>query len=135
MARLRCINIVSLAPEKLAAFYGQVLEASANQLVPGRWELPVGEITLVFTATQEKPVAPPDSCGLEFEAPDVDATYARLTGLGIEMEPLSPTPGAGGPSGSGTRTGIISTLSNTWARLPRPRVCFKTDSKLRAFYP
>ncbi|WP_322174668.1 VOC family protein [Acutalibacter caecimuris] len=87
MARLRCINIVSLAPEKLAAFYGQVLDASANQLVPGRWELPVGETTLVFTATQEKPVIPPDSCGLEFEAPDVDATYARLTGLGIEMEP------------------------------------------------
>ena len=86
MLKLRCINIVSQTPEKLVEFYEAVFETSANQLVPGRWELPVGNITLVFTPTCEKVTVPTDSCGLEFEAEDVDAQYARLSRLGIAIE-------------------------------------------------
>ncbi|MCI9552594.1 MAG: hypothetical protein HFE94_03555 [Acutalibacter sp.] len=83
MFQLRCINIVSPAPEELVKFYETVFEATANQLVPSRWELPAGGVTLVFTHTSEKAVVPADSCGLEFEVEDVDAQYSRLTTAGL----------------------------------------------------
>ncbi len=83
MLRLKCINIVSQAPEALAAFYEKVFDASANQLVPGRWELPAGGATLVFAAAAGRVMVPADSCGLEFETDDVDALYTRLTGQGL----------------------------------------------------
>lgn len=83
MFRLKCINVVSQRPEESVKFYEKVFDASANLLVPGRWELPVGGVTLVFTATCETVTVPTDSCGLEFEVEDVDALYGRLTGLGL----------------------------------------------------
>lgn len=83
--KLRCINIVSETPEALVEFYQRVFDQKANELVPGRWELPVGGVTLVFTHTCEKVTVPTDSCGLEFEAEDVDKEYRRLTAAGIPV--------------------------------------------------
>ena len=83
--KLRCINIVSQTPEDLIKFYEKVFDASANQLVPGRWELPAGGVTLVFTPTCEKVTVPTDSCGLEFEVEDVDREYARLQAAGVPV--------------------------------------------------
>lgn len=87
MPRLRCVSIVSRSPEVLVPFYETVFDTPANQLAPGRWELPVEEVTLVFTHTDEPVQAPKDSCGLEFETGDVDALYTRLAGLGIALDP------------------------------------------------
>lgn len=81
--KLKCVNFVSQQPERLAGFYGSVFESSAHEVVPGRWEVPAGGVTLVFTHTCEKVVAPTDSCGLEFQVEDVDGEYARLCRAGI----------------------------------------------------
>lgn len=83
--KLRCINIVSQSPESLTAFYERVFSSAATELVPGRWELKVGDVTLVFTQTCGKVVVPADSCGLEFEVSDVDEEYRRLLAAGIEV--------------------------------------------------
>ena len=88
--KLRCINIVSQTPEALVKFYETVFQASANQLVPGRWELPAGGVTLVFTHTGGEVIVPADSCGLEFEVEDVDGDYARLQAAGL---PVGEPPG------------------------------------------
>lgn len=77
------MNFVSQQPGRLAGFYGSVFESSAHEVVPGRWEVPAGGVTLVFTHTCEKVVVPTDSCGLEFQVEDVDGEYARLCGAGI----------------------------------------------------
>ncbi len=83
--KLRCVNIVSQAPEDLVKFYEKVFEASANELVPGRWELPVADVTLVFTPTCEQVTVPTDSCGLEFQVEDVDAAYTRMQSAGLPV--------------------------------------------------
>ena len=49
--KLRCVNFISQEPGKLAGFYAKVLEAPIQEVVPGRWEVPVGGVTLVFTHT------------------------------------------------------------------------------------
>lgn len=56
--KLRCINIVSQAPADLTAFYEKVFAAKATELVPGRWELKIGDVTLVFTYTSGNVVFP-----------------------------------------------------------------------------
>ena len=83
--KLRCINIVSQSPQSLTAFYEQVFSAKAAERTPGRWELRVGDIFLVFTPTCEKVIVPTESCGLEFEVGDVDGEYKRLLDAGIEV--------------------------------------------------
>ncbi len=82
---LKCINIVSTQPERLVEFYSLVLQAEAKEIVPGRWELPVGGVTLVITPTCEKTPVNKDCCGLEFLVDDVDGEYARLTAAGVEV--------------------------------------------------
>ncbi len=82
--KLRCINIVSQVPESMTAFYERVFALKAVELVPGRWELKIGDITLVFTHTCDKVVVPADSCGLEFEVENVDREYERVLAAGIE---------------------------------------------------
>ena len=81
--KLRCVNFISQEPGKLAGFYAKVLEAPIQEVVPGRWEVPVGGVTLAFTHTCEKVVVPTDSCGLEFQVEDVDREYVRLCRAGI----------------------------------------------------
>ena len=81
--KLRCINIVSKAPADLTAFYEKVFAAKATELVPGRWELKIGDVTLVFTYTSGTVVVPADSCGLEFE--NGDGEYERMLSAGIEI--------------------------------------------------
>ena len=83
--KLRCINIVSRAPADLTAFYEKMFAASATELVPGRWELKIGDVTLVFTYTSGNVVVPADSCGLEFEVENVDGEYERMLSAGIEI--------------------------------------------------
>lgn len=85
MLRLRCINIVSESPEALAAFYSRVFCVNAQEIVPGRWEVPLENATLVFTHTDKKLPVQPDSCGLEFETDDVDGMYRRLLDAGMKI--------------------------------------------------
>ena len=65
--RLNCINLVSTEPERLRSFYVMVLQEPYNEIVPGRSEILVGEVKLVFTRTSE----------------DVDAQYRRLKQAGV----------------------------------------------------
>lgn len=73
--RLNCINLVSTEPERLRSFYAMVLQEPYNEIVPGRSEILVGEVKLVFTRTSVQTPVNPDSCGLEFAVEDVDAQY------------------------------------------------------------
>ena len=56
---------------------------SYNEIVPGRSEILVGEVKLVFTRTSVQTPVNPDSCGLEFAVEDVDAQYRRLKQAGV----------------------------------------------------
>lgn len=85
MLRLRCVNIVSESPEELAGFYSRIFCVPAQEIVPGRWELPVESTTLVFSHTEHKLPVQPDTCGVEFETEDVDEMYQRLLAAGIEI--------------------------------------------------
>ena len=76
--RLNCINLVSTEPERLRSFYAMVLQEPYNEIVPGRSEILVGGVKLVFTRTSVQTPVNPDSCGLEFAVEDVDAQYRRL---------------------------------------------------------
>lgn len=49
--RLNCINLVSTEPERLRSFYAMILQKPYNEIVPGRSEILVGEVKLVFTRT------------------------------------------------------------------------------------
>lgn len=84
--KLRCINMVSQKPEGLAGFYQKVLGGTVQEIVPGRWELPVGGVALVFTHTCEEVRVPAESCGLEFQVANADGEYARLQGAGVPVE-------------------------------------------------
>ena len=85
--KLKCVNIVSTSPAALAGFYAMVLNASCNELVPGRFEIAVGDVTVVITRTSTKTPVNPDCCGLEFAVGDVDAEYRRLLAAGVVVEP------------------------------------------------
>ena len=80
--RLNCINLVSTEPERLRSFYAMILQKPYNEIVPGRSEILVGEVKLVFTRTSVQTPVNPDSCGLEFAVEDVDAQYRRLKQAG-----------------------------------------------------
>ena len=77
------MNLVSTDPVRLQAFYALVLGTSSAEIVPGRWELPAGEVTLVITPTQTQTPVNPDCCGLEFVVDDVDGEYRRLLETGV----------------------------------------------------
>lgn len=81
--RLNCINLVSTEPERLRSFYAMILQKPYNEIVPGRSEILVGEVKLVFTRTSVQTPVNPDSCGLEFAVEDVDAQYRRLKQAGV----------------------------------------------------
>ena len=69
--RLNCINLVSTEPERLRSFYAMILQKPYNEIVPGRSEILVGEVKLVFTRTSVQTPVNPDSCGLRFAVEDV----------------------------------------------------------------
>ena len=81
--RLKCVNLVSTDPVRLQAFYALVLGTSSAEIVPGCWELPAGEATLVITQTQTHTPVNPDCCGLEFVVDNVDTEYRRLLAAGV----------------------------------------------------
>lgn len=90
--KLKCINMVSTNPAALKDFYCFVLQAPCHEVVPGRYEIPVGEdVFVVITHTGVKTPVNPDCCGLEFTVDDVDAEYQRLlvAGVSIENEPVT----------------------------------------------
>lgn len=83
--KLKCVNMVSTDPAGLKDFYSLVLEAPCTEIVPGRFEIPAGGVTLVIIRTGTKTPVNPDCCGLEFEVEDVDAEYRRLLAVGVEV--------------------------------------------------
>lgn len=82
---LRCINIPSTNPVAIRDFYSLVFQTPYNEVVPNRFEIPVGDIFFVITYTDVKMPVNPDSCGLEFAVDDVDAEYERLLAAGVEI--------------------------------------------------
>lgn len=89
--KLKCVNLVSTDPTRMKEFYALVLQAPCNEIVPGRFEIPAGDVTVVITPTSVKTPVNPDCCGLEFLVEDVDAEYRRLreTGVVIEHPPVT----------------------------------------------
>lgn len=71
---------------KMRDFYSMVFESSYTEVVPGRFEIQVDDVTLVITPTETKTPVNPDCCGLEFSVDDVDAEYERLLSMGVKIE-------------------------------------------------
>lgn len=86
MMKLNCVNIATTDAIGMRDFYTLVFSAPYKEVVPNRFEIPVGGISLVITHTDTKTPVNPDSCGLEFIVNDVDAEYKRLLDLGIQLE-------------------------------------------------
>lgn len=84
--RLKCINIPTTDVCKMRDFYSLVLKSDYNEIVPGRFEIPVGGIIIVITYTDTKTPVNPDCCGLEFVVDDVDSEYERLLNAGVKIE-------------------------------------------------
>lgn len=84
--KLRCINIVTTNIVEMRDFYALVLKAPYHEVVPNRFEIPVGDIWVVITHTDTKTPVNPDCCGLEFEVDDVDKEYERLLAAGVKIE-------------------------------------------------
>ena len=84
--RLKCINIVTTCLAEMCGFYARVLQAPCTEIGPGRFEITVQGVTLVFTHTSVKTPVNPDSCGLEFEVENVDEEYKRLIGEGVPID-------------------------------------------------
>lgn len=84
--RLRCVNLVSTDPVRLRDFYSLILGMPWTEIVPGRYEIAVCGLSLVFTPTSVRTEVNPDSCGLEFETENVDEIYRRLLAAGVRTE-------------------------------------------------
>jgi len=98
---LKCVNIVSADPGRLAGFYRTVLGASIDQSHggPDRIEMWFGDnrggtVLLVVNHDGEYVPREYEACqGFEFQVPDVDAEYKRIQALGVEVkEPPKDTP-------------------------------------------
>lgn len=84
--KLNCVNISTTEITKMRDFYSLVLNAPYNEVVPNRFEIRVGDVTIVITPTNTKTPVNPDCCGLEFVVDDVDAEYKRLLAAGVKIE-------------------------------------------------
>lgn len=82
--KLNCINIATTNVIEMRDFYSLVFSAPYREVVPNRFEIPVGNVSLVITHTDTKTPINPDCCGLEFVVDDVDAEYKRLLDAGIK---------------------------------------------------
>lgn len=84
--KLKCINIATADIIKMRDFYALVFNSEYNEIVPGRFEIPVGDIIIVITHTDIKTEVNPDCCGLEFGVDNVDDEYKRLIEAGVKIE-------------------------------------------------
>lgn len=84
--KLKCIHIPTTNVIEMRDFYSFVFSSPYNEVVSNRFEILIGDITLVITHTNIKTPVNPDSCGLEFVIDDVDAEYQRLIDARIKIE-------------------------------------------------
>lgn len=84
--KLNCINIATTNVTEMRDFYSLVFAKPYKEVVPNRFEILVGDISLVITHTDTKTPVNPDCCGLEFVVDDVDTEYKRLLDAGIKIE-------------------------------------------------
>ena len=83
--KLKCINVATTNVTELRDFYSLVFQSDYAEVVPGRFEIPAGGVTIVITPSRFKTQVNPDSCGLEFLVDNVDREYERLVAAGIEI--------------------------------------------------
>ena len=100
--RLNCINLVSTEPERLGSFYAMVLQEPYNEIVPGRSEILVGEVKLVFTRTSVQTPVNPDSCGLDAGWTDLPVVRQDQPDPGAASKQAA-GPGRGGCADVGRR--------------------------------
>lgn len=84
--RLKCVNIVSLNPLRLAEFYALALNSRYEEIVPGRFEIQTGDNMIVITKASREPCHDPNCCGLEFVVESVDSEYDRLKNAGVNIQ-------------------------------------------------
>ena len=83
---LKCINIATVQLPEMRDFYARILKRPYVEVVPGRFEIALEGVTLVFTHTSIKTPVNPDCCGLEFCVENVDEEYARLSKCGVKFD-------------------------------------------------
>ena len=84
--KLKCINLPASDPKKTSEFYSLILDVPYQEIVPGRFEVPVGEgVVLAVTKAVPTPSSP-QGCGLEFITDDIEREYKRLTNAGVFVE-------------------------------------------------
>lgn len=97
--RLKCVNIVSADPIRLAGFYGGVLGLNIDETHggPDRIEMWCGDsreqspgdrkVLVVVSRDEECMRQASRACrGFEFQVPDVDAEYRRMRSMGVEVK-------------------------------------------------
>ena len=97
--QLKCVNIVSADPKRLAEFYETVLGLNVDESHGGpqriemwcggnREESPHDKTVLIVVNRDEghTPQAPNACQGFEFEVSDVDSEYRRKQSLGVEVK-------------------------------------------------
>lgn len=101
LMQLKCVNIVSADPQRLAGFYRTVLGANIDESHGGPHRIEMwfgdsreGEVLLVVNYDGEYVPRESGACqGFEFQVSDVDAEYLRMQALGVEVkEPPKDTP-------------------------------------------
>jgi len=97
--RLKCVNLVSANPERLAEFYRTVLGANTNEFHgrPHRIEMwcggapgespDEGTVLIVVNFDADYTRRPTWACqGVELQVSDVDAEYMRVQALGVDVK-------------------------------------------------
>jgi len=92
--RIKCVNLISENPERLADFYQQVFGASVTSPIPHRYELSWDEsgtsagISIIKCEKRE-----PLDCFIEFDTDEIDKVYERITEQGYNIvEPIKDLP-------------------------------------------
>jgi predicted enzyme related to lactoylglutathione lyase len=98
---LKCVNIVSADPQRLAGFYRTLLGANIDESHGGPHRIEIwfgdnrdGAVLLVVNYDGGYVPRESGACqGFEFQVPDVDAEYKRILALGfLVKEPPKDTP-------------------------------------------
>jgi uncharacterized glyoxalase superfamily protein PhnB len=92
--KLRCINIISADPKRLASFYQNILGANIDESHGGPHRIEIGfgdnnEKMIFLVVNYGERVTPriSNACqGFEFHVADVDAEYKRIQDLGVEVK-------------------------------------------------
>ncbi|MCI0553115.1 MAG: hypothetical protein L0287_19380 [Anaerolineae bacterium] len=86
-SRLDAILITSAHPESLAEFYQKGFELEEPRLHgPDHLGLNLSNTYLGFDRTNETALASSGSISIWFKVPDIEATFARLVGLGAKVK-------------------------------------------------